>query len=96
LCELRRRHKDILAVLTENGGRGVDLAERIDALAIEIDLREHPMKLKEALQEVLDLAEQHVEGVDMNYSPLEGEDKARAIEAVNKVRKHLKIKGEMK
>jgi len=52
LRELRQERDRLRAAFDYNGGRGVDLADEIDKLEAEIELRENPMTIRRA-EEVL-------------------------------------------
>lgn len=63
LRELRKKRNELRMIFEAQGGRGVELADEIDEIEAEIQLRECPIDFGECLEIVLKLAEAYVEEV---------------------------------
>jgi hypothetical protein len=67
LESLKRQRADLFAELEAAGGRGVELADEIDALDAQIKVTENPPSPAEAHRRVLELAELYIE--EVGYPP---------------------------
>lgn len=61
LRDLKAKRDGLREAFDLAGGRGVNLADEIDAIEAEIEVREHPLDTKGAIETVLKLVERSIE-----------------------------------
>lgn len=64
LSDLKAKRDGLREAFDLAGGRGVELADEIDEIEAEIEVREHPLNIKEAIETVLKVAVHNIETYD--------------------------------
>jgi hypothetical protein len=94
LNDLKKERDVLRAEFDAAGGRGVELADEIDEIEAKIEVLEHPLKLKEAIEIVLKIADRHIDEQDYpddeSIADTEAMRRAYIDHAVAKVHSYLK------